>query len=161
MERFMSVLKKILNWLFRKALLLIPAVISTVIIGSVISSNRVINILDDIGSKTNFGDRLSMSFYDVTHFGTLYGPFIFLAFTVAFLAAWKIFDVMKVARTLIYVAAGAIAMFVMLWAMEQVFFGVPIVAGARDGFGLILQMLAGGVGGFIFAKLTSLKTAVT
>jgi len=52
-------------------------------------------------------------------------------------------------------------MFVMLWAMEQVFFGVPIVAGARDGFGLILQMLAGGVGGFIFAKLTSLKTAVT
>jgi len=52
-------------------------------------------------------------------------------------------------------------MFVMLWAMEQVFFGVPIVAGARDGFGLILQMLAGGVGGFIFAKLSSPKTAVT
>ena len=43
--------------------------------------------------------------------------------------------------------------------MEQVFFGVPIVGGARDGLGLFFQVLAGSMGGFIFATLTSLKPA--
>jgi len=49
----------------------------------------------------------------------------------------------------LFMGAGAVAIAVMLWAMQQVFFGVPIVAGARDGFGLFLQMLAGAIGGFI------------
>jgi len=100
-----------------------------------------------------------MSFYDLFHFGSLYSPFILLAFITAFLAAWSIYKIAGFGRVIIYSFAGAIAMFVMLWAMEQVFFGVPIVGGARDGFGLLLQVLAGGIGGFIFAILTSPKPA--
>jgi len=148
-------------WTLKRILILFVSVISTVIVASTISSNRVINSLGAIGAETSFGERLSMSVYDVTHFGTLYGIFIFLALAIAFAAGWAVFKLAKTGRTLVYVVAGATAIFVMLWAMEQVFFGVPIVAGARDGFGLILQMLAGGVGGFIFAKLTSTKAAVT
>lgn len=101
-----------------------------------------------------------MSFYDLTHFGTLYAIFIFLALAIAFSVASGVFKLAGFGRTIVYSVAGAAAMFVMLWAMEQVFFGVPIVAGARDGMGLILQMLAGGIGGFIFARMSAPKPAL-
>ena len=142
-------------WIFKRLGILLISVIATVFVASVISTNRVINSLAKVGGDSSLGDRLSMSFYDFTHFGTLYGIFIFLALSIAFAAAWGVFKVARFGRPIVYAAAGAIAMFTMLWSMEQVFFGIPIVAGARDNFGLILQMLAGGIGGFIFAKLTA------
>jgi len=137
-----------------------PAVISTVIIGSIISSNRVINSLGSLGAESHFLDRLSMSFYDLTHFGTLYAIFIFLALAIAFSIASGVFKLAGFGRTVVYIIAGATAIFVMLWAMEQVFFGVPIVAGARDTAGLLFQMLAGGIGGFIFARMSAPKPAL-
>jgi len=146
-------------WILKRILVFIVAVFATVTIASIISTNRVINSLGSLGAQSSFYDRLSMSFYDLTHFGSLYGVFIFLAFAIAFLAAWGVFKIAGFGRIIAYSIAGATAMFVMLWAMEQVFFGVPIVAGARDGLGLFFQVLAGGIGGFIFAKLTSPKSA--
>ena len=145
---------KTVIWVLKRLGLLLTAVFATVLIASPISTNRVINKLNEIGGSSTITDRVSMSFYDLTHFGTLYAVFIFLALAIAFAAAAGVFKIAGFGRTLIYVVAGAAAMFVMLWAMEQVFFGVPIVAGARDGVGVILQMLAGGIGGFIFALYT-------
>ena len=43
----------------------------------------------------------------------------------------------------------------MLLLMKDAFFDVPIIAGARDSFGLALQTLAGIFGGFVFAVLTT------
>lgn len=134
---------------------LLAASFVTMIIGSVFSTQRVIRELSDIGGPVSFGDRLSMSLYDIQHFGSLYWPFITLAFIIAFLAGGGVYRLAKFGRPVIYAVAGAVAMAVMLWAMEQVFFGVPIVAGARDGFGLFLQMLAGAVGGLLFSKVTA------
>jgi len=48
----------------------------------------------------------------------------------------------------------SIAMLVMLFAMKQAFFDVHLIAGARDGAGIGLQMLAGGIGGWVFAKIS-------
>ena len=146
-------------WILKRLGILLISVIATVFLASVISSNRVINSLNKVGGESSIGDRLSMSFYDFTHFGTLYGIFVFLALAIAFAAAWGVFKVAGFGRQIVYIAASAIAMFTMLWLMEQVFFGVPIVGSARDNIGLVLQMLAGGIGGFIFAKLTQRKSA--
>lgn len=147
-------------WIIKRLGILLAAVFVTVAIGSVISSNRVINSLNGLGAESNFADRLSMSFYDLTHFGSLYGIFIFLALSIAFAAAWGVFKLTGFGRIVVYIIAGATAIFVMLWAMEQVFFGVPIVAGARDTSGLLFQMMAGGVGGFIFARMSAPKPAL-
>lgn len=149
-------MKIVISFLKRIGFLAVAAIV-TVVIASVLSTNRVINNLNTIGASSELSDRFTMSVYDLAHFGTLYVVFIFLAFLIAFLAASGVFKIAGFGRTLIYVVAGITAMFVMLWAMEQVFFGVPIVAGARDSLGLLLQMLAGGIGGFIFAKLTSAR----
>lgn len=150
---------KTLIWILKRILIFIIAVLATATIASIISTNRIINSLDSIGANTSITDRVSMSFYDLTHFGSLYGIFIFFAFMIAFLAAWGVYKIAGFGRIIVYSVAGATAMFIMLWAMEQVFFGVPIVGGARDGLGLFFQVLAGSMGGFIFATLTSLKPA--
>ena len=119
-----------------------------------ISSQRVLNQLPDPLGKIGLSERVSTAFYDIQHFGSLYGPFILITFLIAFLAGGLIYRFAKFGRPIVYMVAGAVAMMVMLMAMKQAFFGVDIVAGARDGFGLALQMLAGAVGGYVFARLT-------
>ena len=139
--------------------LLIASAIVT-FIASIFSTQRVISGLNEIGGKVEFGDRVSMTVYDAVHFGPLYWVFISLAFFIAFTAAWALHKRVKFGRPIIFTIAGLIAMLIMLLAMERVFFGVPIVAGARDTLGLLLQMVAGGIGGFIFARLTARKHAI-
>ncbi len=124
------------------------------IVGSAISTQRVIGSLTEIGASVSLSQRLSMTLYDLIHFGTLYGAFICLAFIAAFLAGGLVFRIAKFGRPIVYIVAGAAAMLVMLILMQKVFFGVPIVAGARDDLGLGLQMLAGGVGGYVFHRLS-------
>ncbi len=133
------------------------AAIVTALIASIISTQRVIGGLAEWGANVSVGERLSMTFYDIVHFGTLYGAFIVAALLIAFTAGGLVFRMAKVGRPVVYMAAGAAAMLVMLLAMQEVFFGVPIVGGARDWAGLALQMLAGAIGGGVFAWLTRPK----
>jgi hypothetical protein len=149
-----------IKWIVLRACALIASVFVSTVLASFFSSFKVTSALGGLGASSPLPERISMSLYDLQHFGTLFGLFIFAAFLIAFLAGALVFRMTGFSRVVIYSAAGAIAMAVMLWAMEQVFFGVPIVAGARDISGFLLQMLAGGIGGFIFARLTSLKPTI-
>jgi len=122
-----------------------------------VSSQRVLNALPDPQGQIGLAERFSMGLYDIQHFGTVYGLFILCAFLIAFLAGGIVYRFAKFGRPIVYMVAGAIAMFVMLTAMKQVFFGVDLIAGARDGVGLGLQMLSGAVGGYVFARLTQIS----
>ena len=133
------------------------AAIMTTIIASVLSTQRVIGGLTNLGVKTPLSERLSMTLYDLQHFGSLYGLFVFLGLLLALFIASDLSHRIKKLRLPLMIGAGMVSMFVMLFLMKQVFFGVPIVAGARDGFGLFLQMLAGGAGGYVFYLLTKPK----
>lgn len=128
--------------------------LACVMIASFFSTQRVIGALVDAGGSVGFSERLSMIFYDMSHFGSMYAVFVLIAFLIAFLAGGLVFRLAKFGRPVVYVAAGAAAMLVMLLLMEQAFFGVPIVGGARDAGGLIMQMLAGALGGLVFHKLS-------
>ena len=44
--------------------------------------------------------------------------------------------------------------------MKNVFFGVDPIAGASDALGITLQVLAGAVGGLLFARLSEEKSPV-
>jgi len=138
--------------------LLISAVVTT-IIATFLQTQRVIGNLSDIGVSVSLWKRLGMSFYDITHLGTIYIIFITLALLGAFLTSGIVFHFVKFGRSLIYVIAGAIAIFVMLMLMKRAFFDVHLIAGARDGAGIMWQMLAGAIGGFTFARLTRSRNA--
>lgn len=133
------------------------SVITVTVLAVVSSSQRVINQLPIDDASASFGKRLSMSLYDLQHFAPLYGLFILIALLIAFLASALLYRGIKFGRLIIFTVAGGVAIWVMLWAMEQVFFGVPIVAGARDGVGLTLQIFAGGLGGLLFSFLSQSK----
>lgn len=144
----------LLRFLKRSISLLISTTLAVWLASSFSTAIVLIN-LQQSGAKINMNEGLSMWLYDSQHFAPLYGLFVLVAFLCAFLAAAIVFKRVKTNRTLLYIIAGATAIIVMLYAMKSVFFGVPIVAGARTYFGLFLQALAGGIGGYIYARLTA------
>ena len=132
----------------------LAAVITAVILGVAIQTQNVIARLSKLGADISFSERLSMTAYDISHLGSLYGIFIATALAIAFLAAGFVFRFIKFGRPLIYSIAGGAAIFIMLFSMKRAFFDIHIIAGARDSIGISLQILAGGIGGWVFAHLT-------
>lgn len=141
-----GIIKRIGGWLV--------AVLTTVIVGITFQTQNVLARLGDIGADVSFGNRLSMTAYDIFYLGQLYFIFVGIALAAAFLAAGALCHFTKFARPLIYAVAGAIALLVMLLGMKQAFFDIHMIAGARDNFGIALQMLAGAIGGLVFARLS-------
>ena len=138
--------KPVLAWIL--------GVMATVVLGVGFQTQNVISKLNAVGAEVSLGDRLSMTAYDIFHLGSLYGIFISVALAIAFLIGERVIHFAKANRTLVYAAAGAVAIWVLLFTMKTQFFDTHIIAGARDAIGISLQMLAGAVGGFVFSKVS-------
>ena len=145
-----GIIKRIGGWL--------AAALTTVIIGVAFQTQNVLARLNGIGADVGLADRISMTGYDIFYLGKPYFVFIGIALAIAFLAGGFVFRLMKFGRPIIYVAAGATAVLVLLFAMKTQFFGTHIIAGARDGVGISLQMLAGALGGLVFARISRKRT---
>ena len=152
MDTVNAVLKRLFAWGL--------AVLTTTVFAVIFQSQNIIARLNGLGGNIGFSERLSVTFFDLTHLGSLYGIFISIALAIAFLCGALVYKIAKFGRPVIYICAGAIAMIVMLLMMKEVFFGVAIIAGARDMTGLAFQMVAGGLGGFVFSKISQAKQGV-
>jgi len=137
---------------------IIIATLATAILASFFSTQRILSKLNNIGGEATLGERFSMTLYDLHHFGTLYGMFIFVALLIAFTVNNLIYNKIKYPRRTSFIVAGVTAIAVMLWLLQKVYFGVPIIGGARDLTGLILQLISGGIGGLIYAHFTKPRT---
>lgn len=124
------------------------------VLAVIFQTGFVLSALADVGAQLSVGSVLSMMIGDLTGFGPLYGALIAIGLLVAFPVAALVHRISKLSRVLVFAGAGLVCMLVMLVAMEQVFFGVQLVAGARTLPGLISQLLAGAVGGWAFVQLT-------
>ena len=150
-----AITKWILAWLV--------AAVLTTMLGSIFSSLRVVALLENVGGSISSGTTLSMVLYDLFYFAKLlYLVFVGLGLLVAFGASSLLLFVLKLRsqtlyRFIVFSVAGGVSMGVMLWAMKNVFFGTQLIAGARDGTGVFLQILAGITGGLVFALLTRPK----
>ena len=130
------------------------AVVTTICLAIIFQTQNVVSRLNGLGGEIGLSERLSMTGYDLIHLGSLYGIFITAALLIAFIAGAILFRLVKSGRSIIYMFAGATAMVVMLFAMKKVFFDVHLIAGARDALGIGLQMLAGAIGGLVFARIS-------
>lgn len=124
------------------------------VLGIVFQTGFVLTMLSDVGAQIGFGAGASMVFDDLLGFGPIYGVLIAIGLLVALPVASIAHRVTKLPRALVFAGAGAVCMLVMLVAMEQAFFGVQLVAGARTLPGLMGQVLAGAIAGFAFTRLT-------
>jgi hypothetical protein len=96
-----------------------------------------------------------MTVYDLAYLGSLYIFFVALGTLVAYLAGLLVYRIAGFGRPIVFAVAGAVAILVMLMLMKQAFFGIHLIAGARDGVGIGMQMGAGAIGGLVFAVLTA------
>lgn len=135
-------------------LIFILSVLAATVVACMFSTQFVIAALEGSGADVSWAARLDMTLYDLGHLGLVYGIIIFIGLAIAFPVAALIYRFVKTKRPLIYAAAGMASFVVMLYLMQAVFFGVPIIAGARSTMGLAFQALAGGIAGYVFACLT-------
>jgi len=113
---------------------LLIAVLATATLAVVFQTQRVISMMAAVGGEVTLSERL-------------------IALLIALTAALFLSRAKPSLSKYFYMGAGAIAMIVLLFTMKQAFFDVHIIAGARDGFGQALQMLAGAFGGYMFWRL--------
>ena len=137
----------------------IAAALTAYIAGSILNTQFVIgaHTLGGEPLSTGFGDRLSMTFADIA--GTLaYLLIIAIGFAIAFFIASLLKRLLPGLASVAYPIAGAAAIGVALGLMYVNFQTVPI-SGARSTFGFLAQMLAGGLGGWMFGRIATRQTA--
>ncbi|PKQ08668.1 MAG: hypothetical protein CVT73_06250 [Alphaproteobacteria bacterium HGW-Alphaproteobacteria-12] len=137
----------------RIVLAFILAVIVATILGSVAHTQFILGALADLGVAIPFAERLSMTVHDIVGMGPQYGVIIAIGLLIALSAAALVFRIAGTGRTLIYGVAGAIALAVALMAMGMAYDITPI-AGARSTAGFVAQMIAGALGGLVFARVS-------
>ncbi|MEL7188621.1 MAG: hypothetical protein AAGK17_03635 [Pseudomonadota bacterium] len=104
-------------------------------------------------------DRLNMTAFDVSNMG-LYFVVILIALLLGFLIATLLKRLLPSLSAIAFPIAGAAALGTVLGLMYMQFQTVPI-SGARSAMGFLTQVIAGGIGGWIFAKLSSAKAKST
>ena len=131
------------------------AVVVLTLLAVVIQTSFVLAALGDVGAALSVGAVSTMIVDDLAGFGPVYGALIAIGLIIALPVALGVQRLTRLPRVLVYSGAGAVCIGVMLFAMEQVFFGIPLVAGARTTAGFVGQLLAGAAGGWVFAKITA------
>ncbi len=131
------------------------AVVVTVVLGCFSHTQFVLAALEGVGYPIPLADRLSTTLFDLTGLAPTYGAVVAIGFLIAFSVAAGIIHFVPGLRTTGYVLAGAVAIVVALTAMSMMFWNITPIAGARGFWGMSGQAVAGGLGGYLFATLSS------
>lgn len=123
----------------------------TFTLASLFHSQYVVNQLVAVGVDVAFSDRLSLTIDDWIGLMPTYGIILVVALTIAFVVTSWISRKYNKLHNWLFMVAGLCAFAAVLLVIESIM-NIHLVAGAR-GWGFYLQLLAGGIGGFIFSKL--------
>lgn len=128
----------------------------TFTLASLFHSQYVVNQLVNVGIVVSLSDRINLTLDDWLGLLRTYGAIIAIALAIAFLVTAKLTKKVKQYSMVLFIAAGITAFAVVLVAIESIM-NIHIIAGAR-GWGFYLQLLAGALGGLLFALLTKALT---
>ena len=127
---------------------LIVAALGTYVVAVVANAQFVMNAH---GVPISLADRLNMTAFDISNMW-LYLVIILIALLLGFLIASLVKRLLPALARYAFPVAGAAAIGATLGLMYLQFQTVPI-SGARSAFGFLSQVVAGGIGGWIFAKI--------
>ena len=127
---------------------LICAALGTYVLGVIINSQFVMNAH---GVPISLSERLNMTAFDVSNM-VLYFVVILISLLLGFLIATVVKRFLPSLSGAAFPVAGAAAIGTALGLMYIMFQTVPI-SGARSALGFLSQVIAGGVGGWIFARI--------
>ncbi|MXO91957.1 hypothetical protein [Pontixanthobacter aquaemixtae] len=132
----------------RRIAALLAAALGTYVVAVVANSQFVMNAHN---VPISFSDRFNMTAFDVSNMW-LYLVIILVALLLGFLIAALVKRLLPRLSRYAFPVAGAAAIGATLGLMYIVFQTVPI-SGARSAMGFLSQVIAGGIGGWIFARM--------
>lgn len=130
------------------------AVVTAVVLGSVIQTQFNLASLAALGVDVGLGSRLSATWHDLLNFTPAYALLVSIAFAVAWPSAGLIKRWMPGQRVLLFALGGFIAIWVMIATMNAI---LPVtgIAATRGLSGTFALSLAGALAGLIYSRLVS------
>ena len=142
----------------KRVLAFIAAWLVTYVLAITAASQGVLGWLESLGRDISFSDRVGYIGHDLTSMIMPYGAVILIALAIAFGVAALIVRAMPNLRVLGYVLGGFIGILAVHLTLRLVFEMNPVWA-TGSAFGLLMQGLAGLVGGYTFVRINSRATA--
>jgi hypothetical protein len=121
--------------------------------GAVFHSQMVLARLAALGAEITPALRVTSTLDDMVGLIPAYPVVISIGLAVGFAVAFGVKRILKPLAPVAYPLAGAAAVALALYLMSQQFYTTTPIAGARGTIGFLLQCLAGGLGGVVFAVL--------
>lgn len=136
----------------RRVLAYLIACFATYGAGVLFASQQAMSALKSLGAPMSPGLRLQVYIHDILGMTASYLPLIAIAFPIAFVVAAVIFRFLALGRMPLFLVAGAVAI-VAVHLLLTLSFGIHPIGSTRTLAGLMLQGLAGLLGGFVFIRL--------
>lgn len=128
------------------------SVLVTFFFASVFHTQSVLAGLSELEVDIPFSARLNMTLQDLIGLSTSYCIILSIGLLLAFLTTRFVIKFVNVDARFIYAIAGALCVLIILVAMQPIL-NITLLAGARTGLGVGLQMFAGSIGGYTYASL--------
>jgi len=136
----------------------VAAVVVTYVLASIFQSLAVLVAMNQAGAGFTAGVWLKTILHDLYGFTFLgyasYGLGVLIGFAIAMPTAALIHKFSGLPRGFLYPLAGATAIATEMYIIKASFYDTTIFPGTRGMSGFVLQLLAGALGGLIFAKLS-------
>ncbi len=150
-----------MNSVVRTLIGFVVAVLLTYVFGAIFVSQgnlaQVAALGADVGIEVTFADRVDAAIHDLTNMTGLYLPLVAVGLVIALPVARLVIGFLPHLRLIGYTLSGFVAMIALHAIMEAVL-GINGVAPTRFLDGLLLQGVAGGVGGLAFHYVTQAGT---
>lgn len=117
-------------------------------LASLFHTQAVLMGLTELGIQIELATRLSTIQEDFFGLLPTYGVIILIGLAIAFVIAHMIVTKFNQRPLIMYPLAGALAMLTILMAMHPIL-NITLLAGAREVSGIILQCIAGAIGGVV------------
>ena len=132
------------------------AVLVTYLAGSALSTQMILHEVSSFGVPVDFGTRIGATAHDIAGLAVTYLPIIAIALIVAYPVTALMLRFVPGPRALAYAIGGAAALFALHSLMFAVLGMHPLPA-TRTTLGMLLQVVAGAVGGVAFAAVARPK----
>ena len=132
----------------------VAAVLIAYIFGALFISQGNIAAVTSLGFDVSMAQRLDAMAHDITNMTDIYLPLVAISLLLGLPVAFAIVRKNPHLRTLGYVLAGFMALLAMHVIMKAVL-GLSGIAPTRSLWGLLAQGIAGGIGGYLFCRLST------
>jgi hypothetical protein len=136
----------------------IAAVIVAYCFGALFISQGNIAAVTGLGFDVTVSQRLGAIVHDVTGMMDIYLPLVAVSLLLGLPVAFAVVRKNPHLRMLGYVSAGFVALLAMHVIMKAVL-GLSGIAPTRTVLGLLAQGVAGGIGGYLFCRLSGESSA--